>query len=166
MRLHLRTPARLPLAAVAALALTAGCASGSHQQNHPGAATSTGPPNHGSASEHHQLRQVPQEQDPQVRLKVAKDAESGWNLHLITKRFRFSPKDVNQQVEPHTGHAHLYVDGEKLTRLYGPWYYLPPETVPEGEHTLTVKLNANDHSAWAVNGKPVSDSVQVTSLPA
>lgn len=31
-----------------------------------------------------------------------------------------------------------------------------------GEHTLSVRLSANDHSTWAVDGEPISDSTTVT----
>lgn len=157
---HPRHTAPLALAVAVSLALTAGCASGpGPQQQGPGAAGSTGTPIESSGQ--HQLRQVTAKNAPQVELTAAADAESGWNLHLATKRFRFTPEQVNQQVTPNAGHAHLYVDGEKLTRIYGPWFHLPPDMLPEGGHTLTVHLNANDHSAWAVNGTPVSDTTTV-----
>lgn len=90
-----------------------------------------------------------------VRLQVQKDSKSGWNLHVITERFRFAPERAGQQARPQEGHAHLYLDGTKIARLYGPWYHLAPSAVPRGEHTLTVSLTANDHTAWAVNGKPI-----------
>lgn len=35
--------------------------------------------------------------------------------------------------------AHLSVDGTKITRLYGNWYYL--ESLPAGRHEITVSLN-------------------------
>lgn len=58
------------------------------------------------------------------------------------------------------GHAHIYLNGEKLTRVYSEWYYIP--SLPPGEHTLTVGLNANGHEALMCNGEPIEASVQVT----
>lgn len=157
---HLENPARLVLAAAAAVSLIAGCASSANQQPNPGGTASTGKLRAGPG--HHKLRQIPAKHAPRLRLNVANDAESGWNLHLITKRFQFTPAQVNQQVKPQAGHAHVYVDGKKLTRIYGPWFYLSPDMLPKGEHTLTVKLTANDHSLWAVKGDPIAASAKVT----
>lgn len=110
----------------------------------------------------HRLREVPASEAPTVRLQVREDPASGWNLHVITERFRFAPERTGQQARPQEGHAHLYLDGEKIARLYGPWYHLAPSAVPHGEHTLTVSLTANDHTAWAVNGEPIQATATIT----
>lgn len=159
MHPHMRTPARCAaLVAGAALALAAGCAGGSNQ---------TGPGDAGSAgksigSGDHHLRQVPADQAPRLQLEVREDPHGGWNLHLVTDRFRFTPAQANKKPTPNTGHARLYVDGDKLTRLYGPWYYLSPDMVATGKHTLRVELNANDHSVWAVKGEAVEARARIT----
>jgi hypothetical protein len=84
----------------------------------------------------------------------------GWNLHIEAENWAFAPERVNETSLPTEGHAHLYVNGEKLTRLYGPWYYL--EGLPPGDHTLTVGLNANGHEALTVQGEPIEASVFIT----
>lgn len=60
---------------------------------------------------------------------------------------------------PGEGHAHLYVDGQKIARLYGKWYHI--EELSPGQHEITVTLNANDHREYAVNGENISTSTIV-----
>ncbi|MFJ6796323.1 hypothetical protein [Streptomyces sp. NPDC091268] len=110
----------------------------------------------------HRLRQVPAEGAPEVRVAARPDSEDGWNLQLTVRNFRFTPDSAGGAALPGAGHAHLELDGRKLARLYGPWYHLPAAQVPEGTHTLTVRLYADDHSAWAVAGKPVEDTLRLT----
>lgn len=94
------------------------------------------------------------ERVPGLALELRPDAESGWNLHLRTSRFRFAPDKVNQAPVLGEGHAHLYLDGQKLARLYGPWTHLPP--LPPGRHRLRVTLNGNDHAELHAEGRPVA----------
>ncbi|MFJ3912457.1 cupredoxin domain-containing protein [Streptomyces vinaceus] len=114
----------------------------------------------------HRLREVPAEGAPQVRLAARPDSEDGWNLQLTVKNFRFTPDSTGGAALPGAGHAHLELDGRKLARLYGPWFHLPAAQVPEGAHTLTVRLYADDHTAWAVAGKAVEGTLQLTATAA
>ncbi|MFF3428528.1 hypothetical protein [Streptomyces sp. NPDC002602] len=113
----------------------------------------------------HRLRQVPAQGAPEVRLTTRPDSEDGWNLQLGVKNFRFTPDSVGGAALPGAGHAHLELDGRKLARAYGPWYHLSAAQVPEGAHTLTVRLYADDHTAWAVGGKAVEATAELTGGP-
>ncbi|MFC9812877.1 hypothetical protein ACFVJM_12515 [Streptomyces virginiae] len=110
----------------------------------------------------HKLREVPAEGAPEVQLAARPDSEDGWNLQLSVKNFRFTPDSTGGAALPGAGHAHLELDGRKIARLYGPWFHLPAAQVPEGAHTLTVRLYADDHTAWAVSGKAVEGTTQLT----
>ncbi|MFJ7591402.1 hypothetical protein ACIQZO_29325 [Streptomyces sp. NPDC097617] len=110
----------------------------------------------------HRLREVPAEGAPEVQLTVRSDSEDGWNLQLAVKNYRFTPDSTGGAALPGAGHAHLELDGRKLARVYGPWFHLPAAQVPEGAHTLTVRLYADDHTAWAVSGKPVEGATRLT----
>lgn len=114
----------------------------------------------------HRLREVPAEGAPEVRLTARPDSEDGWNLQLAVTNFRFTPDSAGGAALPGAGHAHLELDGRKLARLYGPWFHLPAAQVPQGAHTLTVRLYADDHTAWAVAGKPVEGTLQLTAASA
>jgi zinc transporter ZupT len=96
---------------------------------------------------------------PTVRLHVSKDPESGWNLHVETEHFRFAPEAVNEPSRIGEGHAHLFVDGEKIARLYGPWYHLG-ELQP-GTHQIRVELNSNQHAPFVYKGKKIEDIVTI-----
>lgn len=85
---------------------------------------------------------------------------SGWNLTLETQNFRFTPEKVNIPNVANEGHAHVYVNGEKLTRLYAKHYHL--SNFPVGEHDISVTLNANDHLALALNQQTISAKATIT----
>lgn len=90
---------------------------------------------------------------PALKLTIEPDAKSGFNVHLDTTDWTWAPEQVNTAPVPNTGHAHLYVDGIKVARLYGPWYHL--EGLSPGQHDVYVTLNANDHSDYAAGDQGV-----------
>lgn len=96
---------------------------------------------------------------PSVSLRVARDASSGWNLQLDLANFEFAPERASMEYRVGEGHAHLYVNGTKLTRLYGPWYHLPD--LEPGVHQLRVELSGNDHSTLWHRGAPIDSSVTI-----
>ncbi|MFF3764269.1 hypothetical protein ACFYYR_09305 [Streptomyces sp. NPDC001922] len=114
----------------------------------------------------HRLRDVPARGAPAVTVTVRPDAEDGWNVRLDVRRFRFTPDSVGGAAVPGGGHAHLLLDGRKLARVYGRWHHLPAAGVPAGRHTLTARLYADDHTAWAVRGRPVQGTARLTATAA
>ena len=120
---------------------------------------------HSDATEHHHKTiEIPAGQPiPSVDLVVHQDPMKGWNLEIKVSNFRFAPENVSTQAKPGEGHAHLYVNGEKLTRLYGSWFYL--DNLKPGKNTITVGLNANSHDALVHNGQMISDT-EIIQVPA
>lgn len=96
---------------------------------------------------------------PTVKLIVSKDRKKGWNLNIQTTNFTFAPENVNQPGNYREGHAHLYINGQKITRIYSDWYYLP--ALESGRDEITVSLNTNDHKTLTVRGKAISDTAIV-----
>jgi hypothetical protein len=96
---------------------------------------------------------------PSVKLMVMKDTVSGWNLHLQTEHFRFAADQSGAAHKAGHGHAHLYVDGIKISRLYGEWAHLGGLT--PGEHVIRVTLNANSHEALAVGDMMIAAEATV-----
>ena len=90
---------------------------------------------------------------PTVRLSVHKDPKAGWNLQVQVENFRFAPEHASTAHVPGEGHAHLFIDGKKVTRLYGEWYHIP--ALAPGTHKITVTLNANSHEDLTNKGKPI-----------
>lgn len=95
-----------------------------------------------------------------VSLKVTPDAMKGHNLLVRTRGFRFAPEHASGRHVTGEGHAHLYVDGVKTTRLYGPAFYLGD--LKPGRHVIRVTLNANDHRDYRRGGKPLAARATVT----
>ena len=89
---------------------------------------------------------------PTLSISVTPDPVSGWNLHLETTNFRFAPEASGIGAVAGEGHGHLYANGDKLARLYGPWHHIA--ALPKGEVEITVTLNTNDHRTIAVSGQP------------
>lgn len=74
---------------------------------------------------HHEMVNIPDNQPiSNVDLIVHEDAKQGCNLEIKTTNFQFAPEKVNQEGTLNEGHAHLYINGEKITRIYDNWYDL------------------------------------------
>ena len=98
---------------------------------------------------------------PTVTHLAFPDAMDGFNIQILTENFAFTPAAINGEVEQNEGHAHLYVNGEKIQRVYGNWVHLPASLLESGANAVTITLNANDHSEWAVDGAVVASTVIV-----
>ncbi|MBF2072951.1 MAG: hypothetical protein IGS50_04200 [Synechococcales cyanobacterium C42_A2020_086] len=129
-----------------------------HESSDPGATHSDHGTMHGEDHEHGTLEVAANQPVPAVTLIVHPDSRRGWNLEVQVENFRFAPEHVNAASTTTTeGHAHLYINGAKITRLYGNWYYL--SDLPPGRHEITVSLNANGHEALTHNGRPIQSTV-------
>lgn len=100
------------------------------------------------------------ESAPSVELAITPDTMAGYNLHVITGNFMFTPYLAGKAHEQGTGHAHLYVDGKKIARLYGPWFHLTG--LASGDHLIRVTLNGNDHRDYAMEGQPIAAEVELS----
>ncbi len=105
---------------------------------------------------HHETIMITEGQPvPGIDLVVHEDSLKGWNLEIKLNNFKLTPEMVNRDNEPNKGHAHLYVNGEKITRIYGNWYYLA--TLPSGKNEIKVALNTNGHESLMYQGKLIED---------
>lgn len=107
----------------------------------------------------HGTIEVPAQGAPEVTLEITKDATDGWNLIVKTENFSFTPDAVNTKNVSNTGHAHLYVNGIKLARLYSAHFHIPD--LPVGEHEISVDLSSNDHSYYMLNGERIGASASI-----
>ena len=101
---------------------------------------------------------------PTVTLNVFPLPDGSFNLQLRTSNFTFTPQNIDKAPVLGEGHAHLYVDGVKIARLYGEWSHVP--TLPPDSDLLTVSLYANNHQGFAVDGEIISSSVSLAGLSA
>jgi hypothetical protein len=108
----------------------------------------------------HGLLEVPAVGAPQVAITVEQEPMNGWNVTLSTNNFTFTPQMVNGENVDNTGHAHLYMDGVKIARLYGPHFYIP--LLPVGDHEISVNLSSNDRSYYVIDGNRIAARTIVT----
>ncbi|MCM3569261.1 hypothetical protein [Neobacillus mesonae] len=81
-------------------------------------------------------------------------------MEIQTENFKFNPKKAGDHLPSYNeGHAHLYINGEKVNRLYGKYYYLG--TLKQGKNEIKVSLNSNNHGTLLYNGKKIEDSTVV-----
>lgn len=94
------------------------------------------------------------------KIEVVEDPVGGFNLYVVIENFEFAPELVNQDHAPGKGHAHIYVDGVKIARLYGPAYHI--EHLSPGERHIAVTLNANDHRQYAIDQIKIVKEISIT----
>ena len=145
---------RVGIALLSMCLVLAGCGQGEDHSGHDHSGH-----DHSHDHSHGQIDVSDQENPPGLVLSVTPDQKGGWNLNLALENFQFAPQNVNQAHVAGEGHAHLYIDGHKITRLYGEWYFI--DALEPGEHEVRVTLNANDHSDLVFAGEPVADTVKI-----
>ena len=96
---------------------------------------------------------------PRISIEVTEDRVEGWNLRVALSNFRLAPENVSGPHVDGEGHMHLYIDGRKVSRVYGLWHHIG--ALEAGEHEIRVELSANDHSRLAVNGEIIGATTTV-----
>ncbi len=103
---------------------------------------------------------VPATGGPKVSVMIMPDPMTGYNLRVMVNNFTFSPERASLAAVPGEGHAHVYVNGEKLSRIYSEWMHIA--ALPKGDVEVDVTLIGNDHRPLALNGTPISASTTLT----
>lgn len=111
---------------------------------------------------HGGMSHAPLESEVPVSVRLMTEVEDGGgvNVHIMTDGWRWSPENVNGASAPGEGHAHIYVDGVKINRVYGPYYHL--DGLEAGERHIRVTLNANSHADLTIDGEPLDAAMMVT----
>ena len=63
-----------------------------------------------------------------------------------TENFQFTPTTPDSTHVMGQGHAHLYLNGMKLQRMYGSTATIG--ALPAGRYHIAVSLNTNDHRTY------------------
>ena len=111
---------------------------------------------------------------PALSLHLAKDAMSGYNLTLQLQRYTLIPPpevissmkelmkvSINKETGFVEGHAHLYVNGIKVQRIYGEHIHISETLFKNGINTVSVTLNNHGHMFWVANDKKVLSTLYV-----
>jgi len=96
---------------------------------------------------------------PSVTVEATADPRGGWIVHAMPTNHRIAPENASTDAVDGEGHMHLFVDGERIGRIYNEWVQVP--ALGEGTHEITVELSANNHSALAIDGEVINDTVTV-----
>ncbi|RSD27864.1 hypothetical protein [Mesobacillus subterraneus] len=97
---------------------------------------------------------------PSLDINVTQDLSGSWLLKVVTTNFAFAPEKAGMDTQSfNEGHAHIYVNGKKVNRLYGEFYNL--DSLKKGKNEIIVTLNSNNHGALYYQGLPVQESVIV-----
>ena len=90
---------------------------------------------------------------PDMTMTVSPDSET-WVVSLKTQNIKLSADLADGPHQPGTGHAHLYLNGLKLQRMYSSQAVIG--ALPPGQHKVVVTLNTNDHKAYSKDGNPIT----------
>lgn len=114
---------------------------------------------------------------PLLSLSLHNDTMSGYNLHLTLKNYHLIPPpndamsmselmsaSVNNKTGFVEGHAHLYINGIKIQRVYGINLHLPAHHFKEGINTISVTLNNHGHMYWTAEEKKVVATLFIDTL--
>lgn len=104
---------------------------------------------------------------PALSITLSRDWMTGLNLKIHTERYNFIPPpsgldmaalmtpSVDAQSGFPEGHAHLYVNGEKIQRVYGPDLHLPATLFKPGLNQINVSINNHGHMYWTSGKRQV-----------
>lgn len=98
--------------------------------------------------------------EPQLAVDVVEDPTSGYNVFVTVDGMTVSADNVNGDHVAGEGHLHIYVNDQKIGRLYGPATHIP--ALPAGDVEITVGAYANDHRSYVVAGTPIATSTVIT----
>lgn len=105
---------------------------------------------------HHYIQiEIPENMTPpSIAGAVKQDPSGTWYVEIQTENFTFTPENVGlEQTSYNEGHAHLYLNGKRMNRMYCQYYNLGK--LKKGKYKILVTLNANNHGLYTYEGKPI-----------
>lgn len=86
---------------------------------------------------------------PQLHVEATVEGTSA-NVKLTTQNFQFEPKGTKatENLTHGLGHAHLYLDGALIGKVYESDFVL--KKLPKGEHELRIELVYSNHLPYKV----------------
>jgi|GEM_PF-1140640 len=115
---------------------------------------------------------------PKLSVSLTKDVMSGYNLSLKTENYDMTAPPIGvameELLEPSLndktgfvqGHAHLYINSEKIQRVYGNNVHIPASYFKDGMNQLNITINSHAHMFWTSDDKQIISSLFInTSSP-
>lgn len=106
-----------------------------------------------------ELAGYPKDEIPSVWMDIKPDMKEGYNIHFITTNFKFAPENVSTMHVMGQGTINLYVNGERIARVYDEWYHV---NLKPGINEIMATLNSNELTEYTIRGKPISSSESIT----
>ena len=100
--------------------------------------------------------------DGDLRRGLLKNFSINDNVHKFAyKRPIFTKTELNTQKVNFIvdGHAHLYVNGKKISRVYGRYVHLPSTLFNPGINMIMVSLNAHSHDVWTLSENQIMSTL-------
>jgi len=112
------------------------------------------------------VHEIKQEIAPTATLDIQKDPTGGFNVQVITSNFVWRPEMASMKHVPGEGHAHVFLDGRKIMRIYNQWFHLNTYqfSTKAGEQLLSIEFVGNDHAPYTIAGLPVGTE-QIVDVP-
>jgi copper(I)-binding protein len=92
--------------------------------------------------------------DASIELKISKSDQQGVIGQINVSGLELTTIEPGTPHVPRQGHAHLYLNGLKLGRLFKEEFEIGP--LLPGTYEIRVSLNTNDHRSYIHDGKAVS----------
>ena len=97
---------------------------------------------------------------PVLSIEVLADPKSGYNAFVSHDGLEISAEQAGGHHVDGVGHLHIYVNEQKLGRLYGRAMHIP--ALPSGDVEITVRAFTNDHRPYTVDGNAVEATTHLT----
>jgi len=104
-------------------------------------------------------------QVPSVRFKIIEDSMDGYNVVIELDDFNMMVplEDAADSLTTRegtimSGHLHLYINSEKMMRVYGPAIHVPASWLNEGINTVTLSVNNHRHGTFTHQGIEVQST--------
>jgi hypothetical protein len=112
------------------------------------------------------VHEIEQQSAPTATLDIQKDPTGGFNVQVVTSNFIWRPEMASMKHVPGEGHAHVFLDGRKIMRIYNQWFHLNTYqfSTRAGEQLLSIEFVGNDHAPYTIAGLPVGTE-QIVDVP-
>jgi hypothetical protein len=100
-----------------------------------------------------ELAGYPKDELPSVWMDIKPDLKDGYNIRFIPTNFKILPEKVNTMHVMGEGCINLYINGEKVARVYGEYYHIDLEP---GEYEIMATLLSNELTEYTFRAEPIS----------
>ena len=113
------------------------------------------------------IHEISKDAAPTASLEIEKDPTGGFNVHVVTTNFIWRPEMASMKYVPGEGHAHVFLEGRKIMRIYNEWFHLNTYqfATKAGEQLLSIEFVGNDHAPYTIQGSPIGDQ-KIVDVPA